>query len=113
MKPIRRILPYYTPYRADLIAGLILVVVATAITSVIPWLLRLGIDAVTDGAPLSRVWTLAGQIVCVAVFAGFLRYSMREILNRISRNIEYDLRNDLFAHLTSLDAEWFGRNRTG
>ncbi|HKY96562.1 MAG TPA: ABC transporter ATP-binding protein [Gemmatimonadaceae bacterium] len=113
MKPIRRILPYYTPYRVDLIAGLVLVVVSTAITSVIPWLLRLGIDAVTGGAPLSRVWTLAGQIVCVAVFAGFLRYSMREILNRISRNIEYDLRNDLFAHLTTLDAEWFGRNRTG
>jgi ATP-binding cassette, subfamily B, multidrug efflux pump len=113
MKPVRRILPYYTPYRVDLIAGLVLVVVSTAITSVIPWLLRLGIDAVTGEAPPSRVWTLAGQIVCVAVFAGFLRYSMREILNRISRNIEYDLRNDLFAHLTTLDAEWFGRNRTG
>jgi ATP-binding cassette subfamily B protein len=113
MNPIRRILPYYTPYRVDLIAGLVLVVVSTAITSVIPWLLRLGIDAVTSGAPVSRVWTLAGQIACVAVFAGFLRYSMREILNRISRNIEYDLRNDLFSHLTTLDAEWFGRNRTG
>ena len=113
MKPIRRILPYYTPYRADLIAGLVLVVVSTAITSVIPWLLRLGIDAVTAGSAHSTIYRLAGQIVCVAVFAGFLRYAMREILNRISRNIEYDLRNDLFAHLTTLDAEWFGKNRTG
>jgi ATP-binding cassette subfamily B protein len=38
---------------------------------------------------------------------------MREILNRVSRNIEYDLRNDLFAHLTTLDADWYARNRTG
>ena len=96
-----------------MIAGLTLVVVSTAITSVIPWLLRLAIDGVRAGEPMSQTWKLASQIVAVAIFAGFLRYAMREILNRISRNIEYDLRNDLFAHLTTLDVAWFSRNRTG
>jgi ATP-binding cassette, subfamily B, multidrug efflux pump len=38
---------------------------------------------------------------------------MREILNRVSREIEYDLRNDLFSKLTLLDATWFSKNRTG
>ena len=113
MKQLRRLRPYYTPYRVDLISGLLLVVVSTAITSVIPWLLRNAIDGVRAGAELSQTSVLAGQIVAVAVFAGFLRYAMREVLNRISRNIEYDLRNDLFAHLTTLDAAWFTRNRTG
>ena len=113
MKQLRRLRPYYTPYKVDLIAGLVLVVVSTAITSVIPWLLRLAIDGVRGGVELSETSKLAGQIVAVAIFAGFLRYAMREILNRISRNIEYDLRNDLFAHLTTLDAAWFTRNRTG
>jgi ATP-binding cassette subfamily B protein len=96
-----------------MIAGLVLVVVSTAITSVIPWILRLAIDGIRTGAPMRRIVILAAQIVAVAVFAGFLRYGMREILNRVSRNIEFDLRNDLFSHLTSLDAEWYGRNRTG
>ena len=113
MKQLRRLLPYYTPYRPDLIVGLTLVVVSTAITSVIPWFLRQAIDGIRTGAPLTGTVRLAGEIVAVAVFAGFLRYSMREILNRVSRNIEYDLRNDLFAHLTTLDAGWFSRNRTG
>ena len=113
MKQLRRLRPYYTPYRVDMIAGLTLVVVSTAITSVIPWLLRLAIDGVRAGEPMPQTWKLASQIVAVAIFAGFLRYAMREILNRISRNIEYDLRNDLFAHLTTLDAAWFSRNRTG
>ena len=113
MKHLRRLRPYYTPYRGDLIAGLVLVVVSTAITSVIPWFLRAAIDGVRAGASMSATATLAGQIVAVAVFAGFLRYAMREILNRVSRHIEYDLRNDLFDHLTSLDAEWYSRNRTG
>ena len=113
MKHLRRLRPYYTPYRGNLIAGLALVVISTAITSVIPWLLRVAIDGVRGGAPMSATLTLAGQIVAVAVFAGFLRYAMREILNRISRHIEYDLRNDLFDHLTTLDAQWYAANRTG
>ena len=38
---------------------------------------------------------------------------MRELLNGLSRYIEYDLRNDLFARLATLDASWYGRTRTG
>ena len=113
MKHLRRLAPYYTPYRGELIAGLTLVVVSTAITSVIPWLLRVAIDGVRAGSPLWSTITLAGQIIAVAIFAGFLRYAMREILNRVSRQIEYDLRNDLFEHLTLMDAAWYSRNRTG
>jgi ATP-binding cassette subfamily B multidrug efflux pump len=113
MKQLRRLLPYYTPYRGDLASGLVLVVVSTAITSVIPWLLRGAIDGIRADAPIAETWKLAGEIVAISVFAAFLRYAMREILNAVSRRIEFDLRNDLFAHLTLLDASWFGRNRTG
>ncbi|HKY96719.1 MAG TPA: ABC transporter ATP-binding protein [Gemmatimonadaceae bacterium] len=113
MKHLTRLLPYYTPYRGDLFAGLLLVVISTAMTSVIPWILRVAIDGVRNGSALKSTVVLAAEIVAVAVFAGFLRYAMREILNRVSRNIEYDLRNDLFAHLTTLDASWYARNRTG
>lgn len=113
MKHLRRLLPYYTPYRADLFWGLVLVVISTAITSVIPWILRLAIDGLRTGAPVRSTARFAAEIVSVAIFAGFLRYAMREVLNRVSRNIEYDLRNDLFSHLTTLDADWYARNRTG
>ena len=113
MKQLRRLFPYYGPYRGQLVTGLTLVVVSTAITSVIPWFLRLGIDGIRSGEPLKRTMTLAAYIVAVAIFAGFLRYGMREILNGISRRIEYDLRNDLFMHLEKLDATYFGHTRTG
>jgi ATP-binding cassette subfamily B protein len=82
-------------------------------TSVIPWILRTAIDGLRNGAAVRSTVVFAAEIVAVAVFAGFLRYAMREILNRVSRNIEYDLRNDLFSHLTTLDAGWYARNRTG
>ncbi len=113
MNQLKRLLPYYTPYRGELIMGLVLVVVSTAITAVIPWFLRLAIDGLGAGAPQSVIWKLAGNIVAVAAFAAFLRYAMREILNGVSRRIEFDLRNDLFAHLVTLDATWFSTHRTG
>jgi ATP-binding cassette subfamily B protein len=38
---------------------------------------------------------------------------MRELMNGVSRWIEYDLRNDLFGHLATLDAAYFAQTRTG
>src|SRR5688572_2287801 len=113
MKQLRRLLPYYTPYRGQLITGLLLVVISTAITTVIPWLLRIAIDSIRAAEPVSEMWKLAGAIVGVAALAAFFRYWMRELLNGVSRQLEFDLRNDLFTHLERLDASWFARNRTG
>jgi ATP-binding cassette subfamily B multidrug efflux pump len=96
-----------------MITGLALVVVSTALSSVIPWLLRQGLDAIGRGQAVSRVWTAATAIAAIALFAGALRYGMREILNGVSRWIEYDLRNDLFRHLEKLDPAYYARTRTG
>ena len=113
MNQLKRLLPYYTPHRAELIMGLALVIGSTAVTAIIPWFLRSAIDDLGSGAPAIRIWRTAGNIVAVATFAAFLRYAMREILNGVSRRIEYDLRNDLFSHLIALDTDWFASHRTG
>ena len=110
---MRRLLPYYRPYTRMLLAGLILVIVSSAIGAVVPWLLRAGIDNLMASGPVRRVWYLAGGIVAIALVGGTLRYWMREVLNGLSRYIEYDLRQALFAHLTTLDAAYFARMRTG
>ncbi len=110
---LRRLVPYYTPYRRMLARGLVLVVISSAIASVVPWLLRAGIDSLGAGAPLKRVLLIGAGIVGVALVGGALRYWMREVLNGLSRYIEYDLRQALFEHLTTLDPGYFGRTRTG
>ena len=113
MKALRRLLPYFRPYRAQAVSGLLLVVLSAAIASVGPWLVRLVIDGIREGASLDRTFTICGAMVGVAVVGGALRYGMRELLNGLSRRIEYDLRNDLLAHLLTLDAAYFLRTRTG
>ena len=113
MRALRRLLPYYTPYRWQVILGLAFVVTSSAFASVTPWLLRAALDGIRAGVESQRIWTLAGAMVGLALVAGVLRYGMRELINGLSRRIEYDLRNDLFAHLLRLDAGYFGRTRTG
>ena len=110
---LRRLLPYYRPYRGKVALGLVLVVISSALASVVPWFLRAALDAMGAGAPVRRLWMLGGAMVAVALVAGAFRYWMRELLNGVSRWIEYDLRNDLFARLAVLDAGYFGRTRTG
>ena len=55
----------------------------------------------------------AGYLVGLALVKGVFQYWMRVIIIGISRDIEYDLRNDLFAHLVRLSPDYYGRTRTG
>ena len=113
MKNLRIAAPYYKPYWKSFTAGLLIVLASSAITSVIPWVLRRAIDDISAGAPMSTIWKLSGLIVVAAIVGGAFRYGMRELMNGVSRWMEYDLRNDLFTHLETLDTAYFAQTRTG
>jgi len=113
MASLRRLIPYYRPYYRLLFSGLALVVAASALGAVVPWLLRSGVDALAAREPVRQVTLVGLGIVGVALVGGVMRFWMREILNGLSRHIEYDLRQELFAHLTTLDPGYFARTRTG
>src|SRR6202165_1660978 len=113
LKNLRIAAPYYRPYWKSFAAGLLIVLAPSAITSAIPWVLRRAIDAISAGAPMSTIWKLSGLIVLAAIVGGAFRYGMRELMNGVSRWIEYDLRNDLFTHLETLDSAYFAQTRTG
>jgi len=113
MKELRRLIPFFYPYRWQLAAGLTLVVVSTAFHSIIPWLLSIGIDSMGKGASQRVVWEVAAAIIATAVVVGAMRYGMRQLMNGLSRRIEYDMRGILFEHLQSLDAPFYAQTRTG
>lgn len=110
---LRRLTPYYHPYRAKVALGLLLVVGSAAAGAIVPWLLRTALDGLGAGAPPARIRLVALAMVGAALVSGLLRFGMRDVMNGVSRRIEYDLRNDLFGHLTRLDARYFAVTRTG
>ena len=113
MKAFQTLLPYFRPYRKGLIVGLVLVVVGNFFTILGPWLIRQAIDSLAIELSTSVVLRYSLLIVGAALVAGVARYGMRELLNGISRRIETDLRDDLFAHLLRLPPEFYDRWRTG
>jgi ATP-binding cassette, subfamily B, multidrug efflux pump len=113
MSSLRRLLPYYRPYRGSVAWGLFFVVGSAAFSSVGPLFLRRALDGIRAGAPLKTIWLLAAALIGVSLVGGFGRYWMRELLNGVSRWIEYDLRNDLFRRLETADATYYSRTRTG
>ena len=113
LKALGRLLPYYRPYRSNVAIGLGLVIVSSALASVVPLFLRRALDGIRAGVALRNIWLLAVAMIGVSLFAGVLRYWMRDLLNGVSRWIEYDLRNALYAALEALDPSYYARTRTG
>jgi ATP-binding cassette, subfamily B, multidrug efflux pump len=56
---------------------------------------------------------LAAALVALSLLKGVFQYWMRVIIIGISRDIEFDLRNDLFGSLVRLSQDFYSRFRTG
>lgn len=112
--------PYLLRYRRRFAAGSVFLVLATAITLTSPWVLKHAVDnlaarldaepGAAAGAPLAF---FAAALVGLALAGGVCRFLTRRIIIGASREIELDLRNDLFRHLQRLPPAWFQANRTG
>ncbi len=114
MKELQALLPYLRRYRTGIFWGLVLVVLANALTLAGPYFIKQGIDALgTPGVTRGVILRYAGLVVLTALLGGAARYGMRELLNGISRRVEYDLRNDFFRHLLRLDARFYNGMQTG
>jgi len=113
IRALRALVPFVATYRHRMTLGLACVIGSSATASVIPWLLRRAVDELEAGALPRALWRIAAAMIGTALVTGVLRFQMRNILNAISRHVEYDLRNAMFRHLVTLDAGFFGRNRTG
>jgi ATP-binding cassette subfamily B protein len=110
---LRRLLPYLARHRKELAVGMTALLLRTALSVASPWVLRYAIDELTRGVTRQKLWLYSGLIVAiVALEAGFL-YWMRKVLIGLSREIEYELRNDLYRHLTLLPARYYQAHRTG
>jgi ATP-binding cassette subfamily B multidrug efflux pump len=110
---LRRLLPELRPHRRRLVLGLVSLAATTAFSVANPWVLRHAIDDLTVAVTREKLWLYAGAILVLVVFEGFFRYQMRMILIGISRDVEYDLRNRVFHHLTLLPPAYYQRNRIG
>jgi ATP-binding cassette, subfamily B, multidrug efflux pump len=113
LKNLRRLLPYLRRRRGGIARGIVCLLVTTAFSVASPWVLRYAIDDITAELTRQKLWVYAGLIVALMLIEGVFRYYMRTILIGISRELEYELRNDVFRHLTLLSARYYQERRIG
>src|SRR5580698_1300221 len=105
--------PYLWRYRRGFALGFAALAMKDVLAAALPLAMRAAIDRLTRGGELKMVAAFCGLMILISALKGLFQYWMRVILIGISRDVEYDLRNQLFARLVTLDAEFYGRMRTG
>ena len=113
MSPFRRLLSYVLKYRRAFLVGLVCVVITQAVALASPMVLRYAIDDLTRGVTRAKLLEYASFLVAIGIVGGVFRFLMRRILIGASRDIEYDMRNDFYAHLETLPLAYFQAHRTG
>jgi ATP-binding cassette subfamily B protein len=109
----RTLWPYMWKYRRGLALGLLCLILKDLAQAAQPLMIRGAIDALTGYARSPLFLRYAGLLLAAALVKGLFQYWMRVVIIGISRDIEYDLRNDLFRHLEGLAPEFYARVRTG
>ena len=105
--------PYLWRYRRGLALGMGSLVMKDVVSAALPLVIRAGVDSLTGGFRIQIVFQFAAILVGLSLLKGLFQYWMRVILIGASRDIEYDLRNDLFSHLVTLSSDFYARYRTG
>ncbi|MEJ2200820.1 MAG: ABC transporter transmembrane domain-containing protein, partial [Desulfuromonadaceae bacterium] len=112
MKSLRFLFPYLRNYRRRLGAGLVWLLLTNLLAMLIPWALKLGIDAAEGGDTRQIFWS-AALLATAAVLRGGSRIASRFRFLRSARRIEVDLRRDMLARLLDQETTFFDRQRTG
>ena len=89
------------------------VVLANSIALTQPHVLRLAVDDLYRGVTSAKLARYALILLGIAALGGVFKFLMRHFVIGISRHVEFELRNDLFAHLERLPLEYYQRTRTG
>ena len=107
------LLPYLARHRLDMSSGFLMVVLTVVASMFGPWVLKYVVDDLETSVVAEKLPIYAAMIVGIAVVEGFFRFWMRKILIGVSRRIEYELRNDFFAHLQRMSLSFFHSHSTG
>ena len=110
---LRPLFPYLRRYRRDFFWGGLVVLLSNAFKIVIPLVIGRSISNLNHGVTLSAALRLAALLVGLSAASGVFLFLTRWIMIGISREIEFDLRNDLFEHLEKQSASFYQEHRTG
>ena len=110
---LRPLFPYLKRYRKSLFWGGLATICSNAVWVFFPQIIRFAVNDLSRAVTREKILYYAGLLILVACVKGVFLYLMRWIIIGISREVEFDLRNDLFLNLERQPPSYFQQNRTG
>jgi ATP-binding cassette, subfamily B, multidrug efflux pump len=112
-KSLRPLLPYVKRYRLAYALGTLCVFLHNGIWVLFPLVLGKASDDLNQGVTRHKLLVYAGILLAIAATKGIFQFLTRWVVIGVSRDIEFDLRNDLFERLEGLSYSYYQRHRTG
>ncbi len=113
LRELAPLFAYMRRYRWGYVRGTLACVCTNLVAVQFPRVLELAINDLKTGTTRQRIFVLALALVAIALGKGIFLYAQRWVLIGISRDIELDLRNDLFRKLEEQDTGFYRYYRTG
>lgn len=131
VKALSRLNKYFWKYRTPLTLGVIFTIISNLFAIYPAQVIREIVDVVVDNLRLGRMFVnsplqselnsdlvtlsllAAGVVIFLSFLKGVFLFLVRQTIIVVSRHIEYDLKNELFAHYQVLDQHFFKTNSTG
>ena len=113
LRDLRPLFSYMRRYRWGYLWGTLSCIATNGVWVLFPLVIEKAIDGLEHGVTRQRILVFSGLLVAIALLKGIFLYAQRWILIGISREIEFDLRNDLFRQLELQDSGFYQRYRTG
>jgi ATP-binding cassette subfamily B protein len=113
LKNLRPLFPYLRKYRVTFRVGALCVLCNSGVWILFSLVIKQAVDDLNIGVTVHKLWVYSAKLLAVAGARAIFQFLTRWILIGASREIEFDLRNDLFTHLERLSYGFYQRTRTG
>src|ERR1700723_1022387 len=110
---LRPLAPYLRRYWKQLAWGGVSTILYNAVKVLIPVVIGHAIDDMRHGITESKILYHAIRLLIIAILAAIFLYITRQVIIGASREIEFDLRNDIFANLERQSPSYYHTHRTG
>jgi ATP-binding cassette subfamily B protein len=119
VKELKHLNKYFLKYKNHLLVGIVITVIARIFLLFTPRYIRRIFEIIENKAGLNEDQIRAElleailYIVGAAIIAGIFTFLMRQTIINVSRYIEYDLKNEIYAQYQKLSLNFYKKNRTG
>jgi len=113
MTNLKSLKKYFVRYKRKIFWGMLFILISNGFSTYVPILIKDAINDLQKTVSQQALINYGLLIAGTSLIAGVFRFLIRQTIIVVSREIEFDLRQDFWAHIQRLPLRYFQNNSTG